>query len=324
MSSLYTYQLLQRIPFGSFLVPLLPNKLMRHEIKAISDLNKLMLGYVDDFLANNHDGTEILQKLVNATDPLTGARFDRETLMGESRGLVVAGVETTAAALTYATYELAKEPKWFQTLAEELRNAAPDLNSFVDNVDEAIPEERLIARLPFLSALLKEVFRCYPAGVRPFPRTVPPEGTQLDGYFLPGGTEVTCSSWVQGRWDKSLWSNDPEVFRPERWLEASSIDASDGKQSTRKRYSEMTAAITTFSSGPRGCIGRNLATLVLHLTTFALFRCLQPGVLENDLQTDTSKKETILTNAEEMSFIGTFVGTPKGHRLELIWARNKF
>lgn len=335
MGSLYLYQVLRRVPFGLYLVRVLPQGRLRTEVEAIRDLNVLMSGYVDEFVARKSDDPhEILNKLIKARDPMTGQGLDKETLIGESRGLVVAGVETTAAALTYMTYQLALHQDWYQRLQTELKHLIPDLDAFLSDLAHNIPEEKQVMKLPFFNALLKETYRCYPAGVRPFPRTVPPQGATLDGVFLPGGTEVTCSSWVQSRWDRALWGKDAEEFRPERWLEAQQEDllakpisehqATLGLEEKVQqaelpsgRYAKMSSSITTFSNGPRGCIGRNLATLILHLTCVSVLRCVQPGVNQDP----SSKDKPVRTTPDEMEFIGTFVGNPKAHKLELKWGR---
>ncbi|ETS64436.1 benzoate 4-monooxygenase cytochrome p450 [Moesziomyces aphidis] len=323
--SLFLYQWLRRVPLGLHLVRLLPAGRLRTDLEGIRDLNALMTGYIDEFLATRRDDPrEILHKLIHARDPVTGEGMDKQTLVGESRGLVVAGVETTAAALTYLTFQLATHAHWYERLRDELAEVIPDQEAFVRDVENAVPEERAVVKLAFFNALLKETFRFYPAGVRPFPRTVPPEGLHLEyGVFLPGGTEITCSSWVQGRWDRALWGDDSEVFRPERWIEAQQQPSDDylkdapGREALRSaRYADMASSITTFSNGPRGCIGRNLATLVLHLTCASVFRCLQPGVNPDSQATDPPVK----TSEHDMEYIGPFVGNPRAHKLELKWA----
>ena len=51
-------------------------------------------------------------------------------------------------------------------------------------------------------------------------RVVPPEGTIIDGYTIPGGTIVGVNAWVIHR-NTEIFGEDALEFRPERWLEAS-------------------------------------------------------------------------------------------------------
>lgn len=72
--------------------------------------------------------------------------------------------------------------------------------------------------LPYLQACLKEAMRVRPAVGLNITRLVPPEGIELDGHFLPGGTSVACNGWVLHR-DRDVFGQDADEFRPERWLE---------------------------------------------------------------------------------------------------------
>ena len=48
---------------------------------------------------------------------------------------------------------------------------------------------------------------------------VPDGGAELCGHFLPAGTVVGMHAWVIHR-DTSIFGEDAESFRPERWLDA--------------------------------------------------------------------------------------------------------
>ena len=88
------------------------------------------------------------------------------------------GVDTTAIALTYISYELAKHPEYFSKLAEEV--------SIYKDVDDLQSSE--LEKLPLLNAVIREVLRLYPPAPSPvFARITPPEGTVLEGYRIAGG-----------------------------------------------------------------------------------------------------------------------------------------
>lgn len=48
-------------------------------------------------------------------------------------------------------------------------------------------------------------------------RVVPKGGAEIDGVFLDEGTQVALNGWVLHR-DCKTFGDDPDVFRPERWL----------------------------------------------------------------------------------------------------------
>lgn len=59
---------------------------------------------------------------------------------------------------------------------------------------------------------------------------------------------MSLNAWVVHR-NKEIFGDDPEVWRPERWLE--------GEAKAR----EMEKYLLHFGAGMRGCIGRNIALL---------------------------------------------------------------
>ncbi len=95
-------------------------------------------------------------------------------------------------------------------------------------VDAAVADGRLPAAgnvswaqgqaLPYFQACLKEGMRVRPAVGLNITRMVPPEGTELDGTFFPGGTRIAVNGWVLHR-DKATFGADADIYRPERWTE---------------------------------------------------------------------------------------------------------
>jgi cytochrome P450 len=72
--------------------------------------------------------------------------------------------------------------------------------------------------LPYFQACLKEAMRLRPAVGLNITRLVPPQGAEISGKRLPGGTRVAVNAWVLHR-DKGIFGTQAKTFRPERWLE---------------------------------------------------------------------------------------------------------
>jgi cytochrome P450 len=51
----------------------------------------------------------------------------------------------------------------------------------------------------------------------PLERVVPPEGAEISGYSLPGGTVIGTMAPLMNK-NKEVFGNDVDAFRPERWL----------------------------------------------------------------------------------------------------------
>jgi cytochrome P450 len=80
--------------------------------------------------------------------------------------------------LVYISYLLAKNPEWFDKLAEEL--------SGYTDVDSLQSSE--LEKLPLLNAVIRETLRLYPPAASPvFSRVVPEGGATLAGHIIPAG-----------------------------------------------------------------------------------------------------------------------------------------
>jgi cytochrome P450 len=86
-------------------------------------------------------------------------------------------VDTTAIALTYIVYQLAKHPGLISELAKEV--------SRYNSIDDMKFTE--LEKLPLLNAVIRECLRMYPTVPAPIGRVCPPQGTTIGGYAIPGG-----------------------------------------------------------------------------------------------------------------------------------------
>jgi cytochrome P450 len=105
--------------------------------------------------------------------------------------LTIAGSETTATALTGATYFLAKDSSVMAKLASEIRS------KFEQETDIDLLG---VSKLPYLKAVTEEALRMYPPGPNAQPRITPPEGSLILGEHVPGNVSYTLT------WEKKTWS----------------------------------------------------------------------------------------------------------------------
>jgi cytochrome P450 len=76
-------------------------------------------------------------------------------------------------------YRLQQNPECLERLRKEVLEAVPDLNQPVTYA--------AIRDLPYLGAVINETQRLNPITTFSFDRSVPNEGVELNGYFLPRG-----------------------------------------------------------------------------------------------------------------------------------------
>jgi cytochrome P450 len=184
------------------------------------------------------------------------AQADRPDFMTDERVLVMAvsmafaGSETTAISLAAAFYYLSKNPRCYYKLREEIQAAVE--NGTIENRPNGIVTWAESQKLPYLDACIKETFRMHPAAGLPLERVTPPQGVEICGEHIPGGTIVGCSAWVIHR-RKEIYGEDVGHYRPERWLEAE-----------KEQLKEMNACMLQFGAGPRTCIGKNISLLEVY------------------------------------------------------------
>lgn len=115
--------------------------------------------------------------------------------------------------------------------------------------------------LPYLQAILYEGLRMHPPTFSLLSKRVPPEGDTLCGMFVPGGTEIAQNSWSMLR-DESIFGDDGDVFRPERFFEAE-----ERKRAEMERVTDL-----AFGYGRWMCAGKYIALLEISKVVFELLR----------------------------------------------------
>jgi cytochrome P450 len=156
---------------------------------------------------------------------------------------ISAGTDTTATALTGWTYFLCTHPNVYTRLVTEVREAFETITD--------IKWER-VRELQYLTATLNEALRLFPPSPASQQRVVPKGGATIDGYYVPAGTTVAVPPWVATH--SKLNFHEPDMFKPERWL-------GENKEFSNDHLS----ASLPFGTGPRVCIGKNLAYLEMQL-----------------------------------------------------------
>ncbi|KAJ5825669.1 hypothetical protein N7474_002807 [Penicillium riverlandense] len=197
--------------------------------------------------------------------------FMTETLVQTMAvSMAFAGSETTAISLSAVFYFLLKHPQALARLCSEIDDAAR-LGAFADS-ETGLVSWHESQRLPYLDACIKEAFRLHPAAGLPLERVVPEGGADIAGHFVQGGTIVGCSAWLI-HMNKSIFGEDAEAYRPERWLpNAEIIKTENGKEDEDRRIKEMNGTMFQFGMGSRTCIGKNISLLEIYKLVPSMLR----------------------------------------------------
>jgi cytochrome P450 len=92
--------------------------LRRHEALCEQG-NAIVLRHIRERRASGNDGNDLLQVLLDATDPDTGEAMTDEQILCESMHLLVAGHETSSTALIWTLYLLQRHPDYLRRAREE-------------------------------------------------------------------------------------------------------------------------------------------------------------------------------------------------------------
>lgn len=192
-------------------------------------------------------------------DQLLDSGLSNESILDESLTFVMAGHETTAQALSFALYLLAKHPEIRSALINEIEKAIPLSNDFTPSTENYSCE-----RMPLLNGVLYETLRLFPPA--PLVARIAITDVLLTSSSLPPspplhilkGTAVVIPIASIHR-DATLWPN-PDDFLPERWAEGP----------TKNLLHPL--AFLAFSAGTRNCVGSQFALLEARIILAELVR----------------------------------------------------
>jgi cytochrome P450 len=209
-----------------------PGKTNTKISRALDTIEQLVVNMIAERRKSQSPQQDLLQLLLDARDE-EGSRMSDKQLRDEIVTLFIAGHETTATALSWALYLLARHPDAYQRAKEEaLAIGTREL------------EGRDLAALGYCSRVFKESMRLYPP-IYFFGRQAI-EDVRIGDYDLSRDMVVLINPYTLHRRAK-IWP-DPERFDPSRFERAA--------EEARHRQ-----AYLPFSAGPRTCIGNFFALM---------------------------------------------------------------
>jgi cytochrome P450 len=228
----------------------LPFTLYGKRMSAKRRIDAFIYKLIEQRRAEGEDRGDVLSMLLATRDdehPLSNQQI-RDHVMT----FMAAGHETTANALNWTFYLLARNPEPREKLLHELQTVlagrAPTLND--------------LANLPYTEWVINEAMRVYPPVWMMGRHSLVP--FEMGGYHFPAGMTVLFSQWVIHH-HPDLWQ-DPETFRPERW------DPVNGEKVQPWSY-------FPFGGGPRICIGMPFAQLEAKLLLATIMQRYTPRLV---------------------------------------------
>ncbi|KAF8861474.1 cytochrome P450 52A12 [Acephala macrosclerotiorum] len=204
--------------------------------------------FTEEDKASGEGKYSLLSELVKET-------YDVPRIRGELIGMLTAGRETTASALSSLWFTFAKRPDIVQRLRAEVAELGGEKPTFAQ-----------LKRMRYLQNTIQEALRLYPplpANMRTAVEdTILPTGGGPDGIspiFVQKGQLIFYNIFAMHR-RQDIYGVDAEIFRPERWEDTS----------LRPGWGYL-----PFNGGPRICLGQQFALTEIAYTTVRLLQEFQ-------------------------------------------------
>ncbi|KAF2180130.1 cytochrome P450 [Zopfia rhizophila CBS 207.26] len=220
---------------------LLNNYLRERNVPVVGDAN----GTVQK---TEFDRSIVIDMLVDPNSAKDHSVLNDNQLAEEVIMLLSAGNDSVSDVLIVGIYKILRHPDVYAKLNDEILSSFP-------NIREEITYDKA-KKLPYLTAVIKEVLRVSHPLPGLTPRVVPPEGFKLYSHTIPGGTVFNTSAYLLNR-HPSVFPH-PDTFDPSRWLDPASA--------------HLDKYMTSFYRGTRQCLGKDVAFCELYTFLANLFR----------------------------------------------------
>ncbi|KAL3473357.1 cytochrome P450-domain-containing protein [Aspergillus californicus] len=249
----------------------LPDRFFRDGLEAVENLAGIAIARVNDRLRPevmaNNTRVDLLARLMEGKDE-NGEKLGRAELTAEALTQLIAGSDTTSNTSCAILYWALNTPGVIEKLHKELDEAIPK--------DIDVPTHAMVKDLPYLQWVIWETMRIHSTSAMGLPREIPAGNppVEIGGHIFKPGDVLSVPSYTIHR-STAIWGPDAEKFVPERWDPA-------------RLTSRQKAAFIPFSTGPRACVGRNVAEMELLVICATVFRMFD-WELQQDGPMETSE-----------------------------------
>jgi len=226
---------------------------IRRHLQNSEESRRLINGIIEERLETGGEKDDLLDMLLNARYE-DGTPMSRKQLIDEVLILFTAGHETTANALSFCLFLLAKHPEIQEKLWREVVGPSFEIGRKIMQPSGGPT---------YLQQCIEEAMRLYPP-VYVIDRVSTVADT-IGGHEFSRGTLFLLSIYELHR-SKAFWKA-PESYVPERF-------ASENRKELNEYYHP-------FGAGPRMCVGNNFAMYEMQL---ALAAIIQKYTLHTDVE----------------------------------------
>lgn len=191
-------------------------------------------------------GEDFLSRLITAG-------YDEEVIRDMVISFIMAGRDTTSAAMTWLFWSLSCHPEVEKQVVKEIKIIG----------EEGRLDYESLKEMKMLKACLCESMRLYPPVAWDSKHAVS-DDLLPDRTHVRAGDRVTYFPYGMGRME-ALWGKDRFEFKPDRWFAEP-----DKERGSLKKVSSFKYPI--FQAGPRVCLGKEMAFIQMKYVVASILR----------------------------------------------------
>lgn len=249
----------------------LDGSIKRH-LNLSKDAQKILNQIVEERLTSGEEKDDLLDMLLQARYE-DGTAMPRKQLLDELMILFTAGHETTANALSFTLYLLAKHPEIQEKLCQETQKMDFENGDQMHNL-----------------SFLKFTQQCIEEAMRLYPPVYVIDRVSLNDDIVDNRNFKKRTTWLLSMYElhrSDHWEN-PDEFIPERFV-----------ADVKKNHSDF---YYPFGAGPRMCVGNNFAMYEMIMAVAGIIKkyelTTEMGEVELDPLVSLRPKEVLLRFSE--------------------------
>ncbi|KAM0949369.1 putative cytochrome P450 [Dioscorea sansibarensis] len=236
------------------------------EEKKLARARKVIDQFIAEAIKKNRDNHgmigdgDLLTSYIKDTNSIDDIQESNKILRDTTINLMLAGRDTTGSALTWFFWLLSKNKQVEEKIIDELKQYSLEKKGRIDREE--------LGKLVYLHAALCESLRLYP----PIPfehKGVVKEEVLPSGDKVKPGMKILILTYAMGRME-GIWGEDCMEFKPERWI----------TEKGKLRH-EPSFKFLSFNSGPRTCLGKEIAFVQLKTVVAAMISRFHVHVVED-------------------------------------------
>ncbi|KAL7905486.1 cytochrome P450 [Trichoderma velutinum] len=256
---------IKQFPWIIKIITALPHALLSYMLPDLSRLlgvHRTMKSLVTEYMTTREDRPQLESQKTNGESakismqrpPTLFHAIERSTLppheknavrlQQEGATMLFAGSDTTARLLAHTIFHIIDNPDILRKLREEILEAVDD---------DKIPDLKILEKLPWLTASVRESLRLRAATTSRLPLVSKTQLTYKD-WVIPPRTPVSMSH-PDILHDATIYP-EPLKFDPERWFNATE---------------RANGSVVAFGKGTRMCQGMDFAYAEMYITLAILF-----------------------------------------------------